>query len=426
MREALRGLSVRGRVFLAAGLTATVCALVLGQPGLAPIGILLVALPLLVTFVVGRSRYRLGLTRTVVPAVVAAGQPARVRVTVSNEGNLPAAPLLLEEAVPFALGARPRFVVRRLGRRRELEYQVRAELRGRFEIGPMTAHVGDPFGLVRIGRTFSSTAPLVVTPRTVKLDAIALASSRSGAGDNRPRAFAGASAEDVTVREYRQGDDLRRVHWRSSARVGELMVRREEQHWQTRATVVLDTRHAAHRGGGSAASFEAAVSAAASVALHLAEREYAVRLVTTDGHDLSAWQRSSLEPATKATLLESLALVETVPGNGLDIDGLDGSGAGGLLVAVLGGLDGTEAPALRRLRQLSPAALALLLDVDSWGAAGQGQIAAPVDGTALLGRQGWRTAVLGSNDRLEVAWRALAAGLSPAERRSPATAAEVH
>ena len=421
MREALRGLTVRGRAFLAAGITATVCAMVLGQPGLTRIGVLLIVLPLVVVLVVARSRYRLALQRVVAPRVVAAGQPAKVRVTISNSGGLPAAPLLLEESVPFALGAQPRFVVRRLGRSRELDYQVRAEVRGRFELGPMTAHVGDPFGLVRVGRTFSSTAPLIVTPRTVPLDPIALTTARSGSGDNRPRAFAGASAEDVTVREYRRGDDLRRVHWRSSARVGELMVRREEQHWQARATVVLDNRVGAHRGGGSAASFETAVSAAASVALHLSERGYAVQLVTTDGRDLTAWQRSSLDVPSRATLLEALAMIGTVPAPGVEIDWLDGPGVGGLLVAVLGGLDGTEAPALRRLRQQSPAALAVLLDVDTWGPAGAGHTAAPIDGAVLLGSQGWRTSLLRSGDRLESAWRQLAAGLPASGSATSAT-----
>lgn len=420
MREALRGLTLRGRAFLAAGVTAIACAVVLGQPGLTRIGVLLVVLPLLVAVVVGRSRYRLTLTRSVTPAVVAAGQPARVRIRVTNEGAVPAAPLLLEETVPFALGARPRFVVRRLGRRRELDYQVRAELRGRFEIGPMTVHVCDPFGLVRLGRAFTSTAPLIVTPRTVPLDPIALTTARSGAGDHRPRAFAGATAEDVTVREYRRGDDLRRVHWRSSARIGQLMVRREEQHWQARATVLLDNRYAAHRGAGSAASFEAAVSAAASVAVHLTERGYAVRLASTDGRDLTAWQRESLDAASAATMLEALAMVETSLGAGIEVDWLDGPGAGGLLVAVLGGLDGSEGPALRRLRQQSPAALALALDVADWGAAGPGQIVSPVDTAALLGQQGWHTAPLGSADRLEAAWRRLAAG-RPGARPQTAT-----
>lgn len=409
MRDALAGLTLRGKAFLAAGATAIVCGVVLGQPGLLRIGVLLIVLPLLVAVVVGRNRYRLALTRVVVPPVVAAGQPARVRIGIGNEGALPSAPLLLEETVPFALGARPRFVVRRLGRRRELDYQVRAELRGRFDLGPMTVHVCDPFGLIRLGRAFSSTAPLLVTPRTVRLDPIVLSTARSGTGDNRPRAFAGGSAEDVTVREYRRGDDLRRVHWRSSARVGELMVRREEQHWQARATVLLDNRYAAHRGTGSTASFETAVNAAASIALHLTERGYAVRLASTDGRDLTAWQRESLEAPSTATLLEALAVVETSPVPTIEPDWLDGPGAGGLLVAVIGGLDGTEGTPLRRLRQQSPGALALVLDVDGWGPAAAGQIAAPVDAAALLIAQGWRASRLGSTDRLEVAWQRLSA-----------------
>ena len=74
------------------------------------------------------------------------------------------------------------------------------------------------------------------------LPTIPLTGAWTGSGDNRPRAFATGSAEDVTVREYRRGDDLRRVHWRSSARTGELMVRREEQPWQSRATLFLDNR----------------------------------------------------------------------------------------------------------------------------------------------------------------------------------------
>jgi uncharacterized protein (DUF58 family) len=408
VRDALAGLTHRGKAFLAAGATATACGVLLGQPGLLRIGVLLIVLPLVVAIVVSRSRYRLALSRTVAPPVVDAGQPARVRITLSNEGGLPSAPLLLEETVPFALGARPRFVVRRLGRRRELDYQVRAELRGRFELGPMTAQVCDPFGLVRLARAFSSTAPLVVTPRTVRLDPILLTTARSGTGDNRPRAFAGGSAEDVTVREYRRGDDLRRVHWRSSARVGELMVRREEQHWQARATVLLDNRHAAHRGAGATASFEAAVSATASIALHLTERGYAVRMLTTDGRDLAAWQRESLEAVGPAALLEALAVVATTPMPGLEVDWLDGPGAGGLLVAVLGGLDGTETAVLRRLRNQSPAALALALEVADWGAADTDQIADPVDAAALLTQQGWQAGRLRSADRLEAAWQRLA------------------
>ena len=80
MREALNGLTLRGRAFLAAGVSAVVCAVVLGQSTLVRVGVLLVALPLVTAYAVGRARYKLSLVRTVSPQVVPAGQPARVRL----------------------------------------------------------------------------------------------------------------------------------------------------------------------------------------------------------------------------------------------------------------------------------------------------------------------------------------------------------
>ena len=175
--------------------------------------------------------------------------------------------------MPYALGGRPRFVVDRIGFgwRHKLGYQIRSEIRGRFDIGPMRVTVADPFGLVELNRAFQSTVPFTVTPRVVPLPSTPLTGNATSSGDSRPRAFLGGSAEDVTVREYRRGDELRRVHWRSSARLGELMVRREEQPWQARATVFLDNRRSVHRGQGAGSSFEHAVVVAASVAVHLVE-----------------------------------------------------------------------------------------------------------------------------------------------------------
>ncbi len=81
MREALGGLTVRGRAFVAAGVTAIVCAVVLGQPALSRIGVLVLALPLVSAVFIGRSRYRLALVRTVTPQLVSAGQPATVALS---------------------------------------------------------------------------------------------------------------------------------------------------------------------------------------------------------------------------------------------------------------------------------------------------------------------------------------------------------
>lgn len=173
VREALGSLTVRGRAFLAAGATAVVCAVLLGQPALARVGVLVGVLPLVTTAVVGRARYRLALVRTVHPQLVTAGQPAQVRLTLTNEGRTPSGVLLLEDQVPYVLGTRPRFVLEGIGQgwRRQISYQVRSDVRGHYEIGPMSVRVSDPFGLVELGRSFRTTATLTVTPRTVPLPA---------------------------------------------------------------------------------------------------------------------------------------------------------------------------------------------------------------------------------------------------------------
>ena len=403
MREALAGLTLRGRAMLAAGVSALVCAVALGGTTLVRVGVLLLALPVLTAWAVSRSRYRLALSRTIAPQVVAAGQPATVALRLRNDGRMPTGALRLEEQVPYALGSRPRFVVERIehGWHRQVDYPVRAETRGHYELGPMSVRVGDPFGLVELTRTFQSTTPLIVTPRTVPLPSLPLEAGQTGSGDHRPRAFAGGSAEDVTVRDYRRGDDLRRVHWRSSARIGELMVRREEQPWQSRATVLLDNRAAAHRGQGAASSLESAVIAAASVALHLSRRGFMVRLVTASGEDASTtWHSRDLE-VSAGKLLEALALVDLDPSTSLDAGWLGEHSAGGVTVAVLGALAGPDLSLTRRVLHHSGLALALALDVEAWAGEGAGS-AAP-----LLLQQGWRAASLRPDTRLDQAWQSL-------------------
>jgi uncharacterized protein (DUF58 family) len=418
VREALAGLTVRGRAFLAAGITAILCAVVLGQSSLTRVGVLVLALPLVTAALIARSRYRLALVRTVTPQLVAAGQPARVELTLTNEGRTPSGVLLLEDHVPYVLGTRPRFVLEGIGHgwRRTVTYQVRSDVRGRFEIGPMTVRVSDPFGLVELGRSFRTTVPLTVTPRTVPLPTIPLGGAWTGSGDNRPRAFATGSAEDVTVREYRRGDDLRRVHWRSSARVGELMVRREEQPWQSRATLFLDNRLLAHRGQGIASSLEAAVSAAASIAVHLSHRGFTVRLVTATGEEpSSAWHFRDADLNT-GPLLEALAVVQPVQRPQLDTNWLGEGSHGGLTVAVFGSIQATDVPVLRRMQLHAGSALAIALDVDAWVApAGGDGGSAPV-----LTQQGWRAVPLRPRERLDVVWQELGrSGAQLARRGEP-------
>src|SRR6201999_1377170 len=118
-----------------------------------------------------------------------------------------------------------------------------------------------------------------VLPSITPLRISRLGGQWSLGGESRQRGVTNGDEQDVTTRPYRPGDDRRRVHWRTTARTGELSVRRDEQPWQSRATVLLDTRSVAYGGGARSESFEFAVSAAASISAAMISGGYGVRLV---------------------------------------------------------------------------------------------------------------------------------------------------
>ncbi|MFD5271059.1 DUF58 domain-containing protein [Streptomyces sp. NPDC058335] len=374
-RTALAGLTTRGRSFLAAGVAAAICAYVLGQPDLLRVGLLLTVLPLVCAAVVYRTRYRVAGSRRLSPARVPAGSEARVHLRMDNVSRLPTGLLMLQDRVPYVLGPRPRFVLDRVeaGGRREVSYRVRSDLRGRYPLGPLQLRLNDPFGMCELTRSFSTYDTLTVIPRVEALPQIRLGGEAKGYGDGRQRSLALAGEDDAIPRGYRYGDDLRRVHWRSTARYGELMVRREEQPQRSRCTVLLDTRGLAYRGAGPDSAFEWAVSGAASVLVHMLERGFSVRLLTDTGSSVpgegaDGFAGSGQGSADAAGLMmDTLAVIDHSDGTGLSpaYDVLRG-GSEGLLVAFLGDLDEEEAAVAAKMRQRSGGAVAFLLDGDSW------------------------------------------------------------
>lgn len=402
MRDLFASLTPRGRTFLAAGLTVVLCSFAVGQSSLMRIGLLLTVVPVVAMLFMNRARYHLTLVRELVPPVVTAGDQVEVRLGLSNAGRAPTGYLMLEDSLPFALGSRPRFVLESTARpwQRQVSYRVRSDVRGQFEVGPMSLRTGDPFGLVEIGRTFRTTSTLTVTPRWVPLPSVPLTARSSGSGDHRLRAFSHGNAEDVTVREYRQGDDLRRVHWRTSARVGDLMVRSEEHPWQSRALVLVDNRVTSHRGTGAGSSFETALSVAASVVKHLTDRGWTVRLAATQGVTLVSTDHG-VGRTDPAPLMEAMALMHTSPGAPLDPKALTHWESGVLTVAVLGSTSADDHTYLRRLAQRSAPALAMVLDVDQWAGSGTGSGS---DVSAVVAN-GWRAVEIGRTTALPSAWQ---------------------
>ncbi|MFG2962488.1 DUF58 domain-containing protein [Streptomyces sp. NPDC048288] len=375
MRTALAGLTTRGRSFLAAGVAAVICAYILGQQDLRPVGLLLAVLPLICAAVLYRTRYRVAGSRRLSPARVPAGSEARVHLRMDNVSRLPTGLLMLQDRVPYVLGPRPRFVLDRVepGGRREVSYRVRSDLRGRYPLGPLQLRLTDPFGMCELTRSFSTFDTLTVIPKVEPLPPIRLSGEARGYGDGRQRSLALAGEDDVIPRGYRYGDDLRRVHWRSTARYGELMVRREEQPQRARCTVLLDTRGGAYEGAGPDSAFEWAVSGAASVLVHMLERNFSVRLLTDSGSSVpgegaDGFTGSGQESADAAGLMmDTLAVIDHSDGTGLSraYDVLRG-GNEGLLVAFLGDLDEEQAAVAAKMRQRSGGAVAFVLDPDTW------------------------------------------------------------
>lgn len=365
LRTSFGGLTTRGRSFLAAGVAATICAYVLGQADLLRVGVLLAALPLVCVLVLHRTRHRVTGSRRLSPTRVAAGTEARVHLRIDNVSRLPTGLLMLQDRVPYVLGPRPRFVLDRVeaGGRREVSYRVRSDLRGRYPLGPLQLRLNDPFGMVELTRSFSARDTLTVTPRTQPLPPVRLAGEAGGYGESRQRSLALAGDDDVIPREYRHGDDLRRVHWRSTARYGELMVRREEQPQQARCTVLLDTRTGAWSGSGPNSPFEWAVTSASSTVLHLIERGYGVRLLADTGalgpgKDGDGQLGDSSD--TAGLLLDTLAVVENSSEEGLAQAHEALRSGDGLLIAFLGSLDEAQAGLAARMRQRTGGAVAFV------------------------------------------------------------------
>lgn len=244
--------------------------------------------------------------RVLHPPRVHAGTASRVDLEILNAGSRRTPVLHVRD--PFDQGWRwARFLVPPLSPRRSSRaaYRLPTEERGIFEIGPLEVSLDDPFGLAGATTTSSGIAQLTVYPRIDRIVPLPVAEGHdTHSGSQHPRALLGAGEDFYALRPYEVGDDLRRVHWASTARVDDLMIRQDERPWQTRSTIFLDVRSRIHTD----VSLELAVSAAASIHAASARRESLIRLVSTDGVD-SGFGTGHVH--TEA-ILEHLATVEAV------------------------------------------------------------------------------------------------------------------
>ncbi|MDP9023715.1 MAG: DUF58 domain-containing protein, partial [Actinomycetota bacterium] len=252
---------------------------------------------------------RLSMRRSVRPHRLFHAGQATVTLDVRNDGRLPTAVLIVEDRVPGVLAIPSRFILAPLRPRQvhQVTYDLDGRQRGRYTIGPAVVHLRDPFGVAQRPVRFGATNDVIVYPPVWPLPpALPRTGPKGTVSDGSARPLA-TSGDFANIREYVRGDDLRKVHWKSTAHRGKIMIRQEEAPQDAEATIVLDTRRDAHRGSGPTSTFEEAVAVAASAAYDLSERGYRLRLVAG----------SVTEPAPtlpREVLLERLAVVSAQPG----------------------------------------------------------------------------------------------------------------
>ena len=292
-------LTRRGWAAVAAAASTWVVARLIGSPDLHMMAVGILVLPLLALAFVRLSRPRLEVHRHLSTNRASLGSRVTVSVVVANHGRATTSFLLLEDAVPSALGRPARQVVAGIPPRREqtVSYALVCRQRGRYRIGPLTLYLTDPFGLARARFDASGTTDLVVFPEVEELSAGGLVAQGAGAGEAAVRHLYRSAADFYTMREYVTGDDLRRIHWPSVARTGTLMIRQDESTRRSSAILYLDTRKVALGGHGSP-GFERGVSVAATLGRALSRAGFMLHLATVD---------SGATPMNEETMLETLA-----------------------------------------------------------------------------------------------------------------------
>ncbi|MCU0312283.1 MAG: DUF58 domain-containing protein [Acidimicrobiales bacterium] len=290
------------------------------------------------------TRLSVEVSRELHPERVHAGNPSRIDLLVTNRGTRPSPLLTLRDRVSGTRGAL--LVVNPLasGATARAAYRFPTERRGVVAIGPLEVEVADPLGLSRLVLPATGVSELIVYPLVEHVPAIPLSSGNDPmAGAEHPNAL-GRSGEDFyALRPYVIGDDLRRVHWPSTARNDDLLIRQDELPWQGRATLLLDVRASRH----DAETLERAVSAAASLVVAGARRQDLLRLVTTAGADSGF----AAGHGHAETLLEHLACIPSTDDSafGRAVDALGAGATGGALVVIGGGLTDDDRDRLQRL-----------------------------------------------------------------------------
>ncbi len=301
---------MRGWGLAASGVALVVAGALVGIKEFYPLGAAALALVAASGVWLWRSRCVIEISRWVQPQRVPAGGAARVDLAARNASERRSPVTLVRD--PLDGGRRTAEVALaplRQGEEVRTAYRLPGLERGVYSVGPVQLVTGDPFGLTRRVEVAGAPGRLVVHPPIEHIPAASLAPGRdSEAPAGAPMVGSGGD-EFFAVREYRTGDDLRHVHWASTARRDNLMIRQVQVVLEGRLVVVVDLRAEAH----DSSSLESVLAAAASLAEAALRGGHHVRLATTAGTDTGFGTGGD----HRGLILDVLAAAQTHPGSDL-------------------------------------------------------------------------------------------------------------
>jgi uncharacterized protein (DUF58 family) len=259
----------------------------------------------------GRRPLPLSGVRADMRARVREGEEMSITVALTAERRL--ANLILEEQVPTMLGENARLPIATLeaGESADHTYSLICWRRGSYELGPLTARWGDPFGLTERSLELAERFEVLVHPRVEPVESHALTRLWEDPPFRPPVSKPWPHGmEFYGMRRYSPGDDLRKIVWRAFARTGELLVRESEQGITDKMTIVLDTGREHHSPGIISESFEAGCRVAASLGVHHLREGYSVTLEGSKEKLVGPLRG----PSASIQLLDSLARSEPAKG----------------------------------------------------------------------------------------------------------------
>ncbi len=210
-------------------------------------------------------------------------------------------------------GHRAGYVASMGGRKRAVwKARTVCNWRGRYQLGPVTATSGDPFGLFRRHKALTPTHELLVLPRVLPITNFALfTGGLPGRGRSSLRSLQ-TTTNATTIRDYMAGDALSRIHWRSSAHYNKLMVKEFDLDPAVDAWIFLDLHDAVQAGQGEHSTEEYGVTIAATVATYFLRQDLSVGVIISGQHR----EFISLDRGDRQIerILELLAVVSSGPG----------------------------------------------------------------------------------------------------------------